>query len=125
MVKSLISAIISFLILIGGATIENVAIKKSFGEFNEKVTALREEVLNETATKQKALEVQDFWIKQKDVLHVIIPHNEIKEVDLWLSESCSLIETKMYDDALAKLEVVLELIEQIPKTFAFRVGNIM
>ena len=62
---------------------------------------------------------------KKKTLHVLIPHNEIKEIDLWLSECCGLLETKTFDDALTKLTVVSELIEQIPKTFSFRIENIM
>ena len=125
MVKSIISAILGFLILIGASIIENNVVTKSFDNFNDKLIELKDKIEKETAIKQDAILVQDFWINEKQVLHVLIPHNEIKEIDLWLAESVSLIETKTYDDALAKIEVAIELVEQIPKTFAFKIGNIM
>ena len=125
MVKSIISAILGFLILIGASIIENNVVTKSFDNFNDKLVELKDKIEKETAIKQDAILVQDFWINEKQVLHVLIPHNEIKEIDLWLAESVSLIETKTYDDALAKIEVAIELVEQIPKTFAFKIGNIM
>ena len=125
MVKSIISAIIGFLILIGASIVENTVIEKSFNSFNDKLILLQQKLKDETATKRDAEEVQSYWIEQKQILHILIPHNEIKEIDLWLAESVGLIETKTYDDALAKIEVAIELVEQIPKTFAFKIGNIM
>lgn len=125
MVKSIISAALGFLLLVFGSILENNAIQTTFSDFNEKVIVLQSKIEDEVAVKQDALEVQKFWIKQKETLHVLIPHNEIKEIDLWISETLGLVENKMYDDAFSKVEVVLELIEQIPKTFALRIENIL
>ena len=125
MVKSIISAILGFLILIGASIVENKVIENSFNTFNDKLVVLKQKIENETATKSDAEKVQSYWIEQKQTLHILIPHNEIKEIDLWIAESVSLIDTKTYDDALAKIEVAIELVEQIPKTFAFKIGNIM
>ena len=125
MVKSIISAIIGFAILILGSAIEYRVVTNSFNEFDNEVKILRQKIENETATVDDGVNVQNVWIEKKKPLHVLIPHNEIKEIDLWLSECCGLLETKTFDDALTKLTVVSELIEQIPKTFSFRIENIM
>ena len=125
MVKSIISAILGLLILIGASIVENKVVENSFNNFGNRLQILKTKIESETAVKNDAIEVQNYWIKEKQILHVLIPHNEIKEIDLWLAESVSLIETKTYDDALAKIEVAIELVEQIPKTFAFKIGNIM
>ena len=125
MVKSIISAIIGFAILILGSAIEYRVVTYSFNEFDNEVKILRQKIENETATVDDGVNVQNVWIEKKKTLHVLIPHNEIKEIDLWLSECCGLLETKTFDDALTKLTVVSELIEQIPKTFSFRIENIM
>ena len=125
MVKSIISAIIGFAILILGSAIEYRVVPNSFNEFDNEVKILRQKIENETATFDDGINVQNVWIEKKKTLHVLIPHNEIKEIDLWLSECCGLLETKTFDDALTKLTVVSELIEQIPKTFSFRIENIM
>ena len=36
-----------------------------------------------------------------------------------------IVENKKWEDALSKLEVVLEMIEQIPKTYSLKVENIL
>ena len=125
MVKSIISAILGFLILIGASIVEQTVVTKSFNEIKSCFTNLYEKTEKETATETDALTVQTKWLEKKKTLHVLIPHNEIKEVDLWLSESVNLIRQRSYKDALSKLEVAIELIEQIPNTFAFKIENIM
>jgi hypothetical protein len=46
-------------------------------------------------------------------------------VDLWLSESATLIRDKEWTDAISKIEVLKELSEQIPKTFVIALENIL
>jgi hypothetical protein len=55
----------------------------------------------------------------------VTPHTEIKEIDLWLSETVMLVDKKEWTDALSKLEVLKELAEQIPKTFSLLAENIL
>ena len=83
-----------------------------------------EKVEEEYANREDVLAVQKSWLKKKSRLHVFIPHNEIKEIDLWLSESVTLVEKEKWEDALSKIEVLKELTEQIPNTFKVTIENI-
>lgn len=125
MVKSIISAIVGFVILIAGSIIEFSAINNTFNNFNQQLKILEQKTQNEIAVESDAEKVYEFWVEQKRTLHILIPHNEIKEIDLWLLECQSLIQTEMYEDALSKIQVVLGLVEQIPKTFSLRIENVM
>ncbi len=125
MVKSIISAIVGFVILIASSIIEFSAINNTFNDFNQQLKILEQKTQNEIAVESDAEKVYEFWVEQKRTLHILIPHNEIKEIDLWLLECQSLIQTEMYEDALSKIQVVLGLVEQIPKTFSLRIENVM
>ncbi len=125
MVKSIISAVVGFIILIIGTIIEFGAINNTFNDFNQQLKILEQKTQNEIAVESDAEKVYEFWVEQKRTLHILIPHNEIKEIDLWLLECQSLIQTEMYEDALSKIQVVLGLVEQIPKTFSLRIENVM
>ena len=57
-------------------------------------------------------------------MHLFIPHNDIKEVELWIAEACTLVEYEEFIEALAKIDVVIELSEQIPKMYVFAPQNI-
>ena len=124
MVKSLFSMIIVALILVGGAIYENKFVTEQFSEFNQVLSVLYEKVDEHIATIDDVYAVQENWLEKKKSLHAFIPHNEIKEIDLWLSESTTLVRDEQWEDAISKIEVLKELAEQIPKTFQLTLGNI-
>ena len=125
MVKSVISTIVVALILIAGAIYESHFINYNFTQFQTSLTALYEKTENETAVEDDVKTVRDEWLNKKRYLHDFIPHNEIKEVDLWLSETIKLVRDKEWTDALSKLDVLINLISEIPKTFAISFENIL
>lgn len=124
MVKSIISIFVALAIIFGGAAYERNFVKRQFDEFDVVLESLYEKTENCTANKEDVLAAQMNWVKKKEVLHIFIPHNEIKEVDLWLAETISLVAFEKYEDALSKIDVLLELCEQIPKTFRLDISNI-
>ena len=125
MVKTLVSMLCAVAILIGGAIYESHYIHKQFEEFNAVLETLYEKVNEQTATQDDVYSAQKNWLDKKQHLHVFIPHNEIKEVDLWLAEAVTLVRDKEWSDAISKIEVLKELSEQIPKTFELNLANIL
>lgn len=125
MVKSIITTLVAVALLAAGTIFENYFIQKQFSELHDNFTALYDIVDNETAEKNDVLVVQKDWLDKKKYLHAFIPHNEIKEIDLWLSESITLVEDKEWHDAISKVQVLIELSEQIPKTFKISFENIL
>ncbi len=124
MIKTLVSTILAFLIVIGGAIFERKFIDREFEEFHDVLCVLYEKTEQETAVKNDVYAVQKLWLSKKKKLHAVIPHTEIKEVDLWLSEAVTLVEDKQWEDAISKIEVLIELSEQIPETFTLSFQNI-
>ena len=125
MVKTFVSMLIVSIILVFGMAFESKFINKQFSDFNDVLCVLYEKVDSETATIDDVYAVQQNWLKKKKILHVFIPHTEIKEVDLWLSESATLVRDKEWEDAISKIEVLKELSEQIPKTFSLKIENLL
>ena len=125
MVKSIISILCVAIILIAGAIYENTFITDQFEEFDNLLVVLYDKIEDESATKEDVLSVQKNWVEKKRYFHIFIPHNEIKEIDLWLSETVVLVEREKWDDSLSKVEVLRELAEQTPKTFKLHIENIL
>ena len=121
MVKTIISMLAVAAILVCGAIYEADFTKRQFEELSAVLEVLYEKTDAETAVEDDVYAVQKNWVDKKKYLHIFIPHNEIKEIDLWLAESVKLVRDKKWEDALSKIEVLKELTEQIPKTF--RVSN--
>ena len=125
MVKALITALCSLAIIISASFLEQYYLNNTFKEFERAVSITYEKTENHTAVKDDVLNIQNLWVEKKKSLHIFIPHNDIREIDLWVSEAVTLVENKKWEDALSKLEVVLEMIEQIPKTYSLKVENIL
>lgn len=125
MVKSLLSILCVALVLIAGGIFEDYYVHKEFREFNKVLQVLYEKVDTESAVMEDVYAVQDNWLNKKKNLHAFIPHTEIKEIDLWLSEAVTLVRDKEWPDAISKIEVLIELTEQIPKTFEISFQNIL
>ena len=124
MVKTIISMLAVAAILVCGAIYEADFTKRQFEELSAVLEVLYEKTDAETAVEDDVYAVQKNWVDKKKYLHIFIPHNEIKEIDLWLAESVKLVRDKKWEDALSKIEVLKELTEQIPKTFRVSSENI-
>ncbi len=124
MVKSIITIICASVLVIAGAIFENHYINQNFSELRSSLTILYDKVENQTAVEDDVYAVQKQWLGKKKNLHAFIPHAEIKEIDLWLAESVTLVGDKEWQDAISKVEVLLELTEQIPQSFKPSFGNI-
>ncbi len=124
MVKTLLSLLISALLLFGAAIGESYFVNRQFGRLDTALDALEEKVREENATRTDAETVQTLWNEEKRKLHAVIPHNDISYIDYWLGEAVSYIETKNYDDALSKVEVLITVCKQIPKTYSISFENV-
>lgn len=125
MVRTIISIIVLSCVLLVGSIYENYFVNSKFNDFHQVLTVLYQKIDEQTATQDDVYAVQKNWLDKKKSLHVFIPHNDIKEVDLWLSESATLVRDKEWQDAISKIEVLIELSEQIPKTFKLSFENIL
>lgn len=124
MVKTIISIIAVVCLLITFSVYEQLFVNRQFKEFNGVLQTLYVKIEDNTASSDDVYAVQKNWLDKKRFLHAFIPHNEIKEIDLWLSEAVTLVGNKKWEDALSKIEVLIELSEQIPKTFSLTFENI-
>ena len=124
MKKTIITTLIAISIFLSGALIENIFLSRSFSAFQNNLKILYDKTELKSATLNDAYSTQEFWHKQKEYLHTVIPHTEIKEIDLWISEAVRLIAQKNFSEAQQKIEVLLELSNQIPSSFKIKLRNV-
>ena len=85
--KTLLTIIIVAILLTAGAIYENDFIVNEFKDFDGSLATLYTKIEEQSATENDVYAVQSKWVEKKHHLHAFIPHNEIKEFDLWLAES--------------------------------------
>ena len=124
MVKTFVSMLLSLTLLVAAALFEHFYIGGTFEKFDAALVALECKVREEVASREDAEAVRALWLADKKNLHAVIPHNDIAQVDYWLGEAVSCIETQTYPDALSSLEVLETICRQIPLTYRITFENI-
>ncbi len=125
MVKTLTSIFISLALLIGISVFEVIHVENEFEELSTQLQSLYDKTEAKTATREDAEVVRNTWNDKKEVLHIWVPHTDISYVDYWLGEGVSLIYTKNYDEALSKIEVLIDICKKIPNAYGFSIENIL
>lgn len=125
MVRSIISIIVSLTILALSGVYEQSYLKNNFNDLRFTLENTYEKAKNETITDDDAIIVQNKWRKLKKSLHIFVPHNDVKELDMWIAESVSYVKQKNYGEAIDKIEVAIELTTQIPNGYLLKIENIL
>ena len=124
MVKSVITVIVSALILAGAAIYEQIYVNSAFDRLFEQAVIMQEKETNKTAPPADAENVRNCWIKEKEKMHAFISHNDIKELDMWLSEGIAFTKSGKYEEAYTKYVVIADLCKSIPKGYLIRFENV-
>lgn len=124
MVKSVIYTLVALIASIILFVCVDIYIDRQFNEFHEAIQTLYRKTEDNTANREDGYAVREMWSDKKSKLHVFVPHNDISYVDYWLNEACGLIYCGEYDLALGKLEVLREIIENMPGGYSFRLENV-
>jgi hypothetical protein len=99
--------------------------RSAFSKMHLALTEVYQKAIDETATEEDGIALKTLWQKQKTKLHVFIPHTDIREMDLWISEAIYYLSDKDYTEALGKLKVLIHTCENIPKTYDFSLENFL
>ena len=124
MVKSVITVIVSALILTGAAIYEQIYVNSAFDRLFDQALIMQEKEINKTATPADAENVRNCWIKEKEKMHACMSHNDIKELDRWLSEGIAFTKSGKYEEAYTKYVVIADLCKSIPKGYLIRFENV-
>lgn len=125
MVKNLLSVLIAVALMCGLCFLEESVIKTSFDDFSMKIAVLSDKTTEKTATEEDGMALQAFWREKKKSLHVFLPHNDLKEVDLWISETVFYLAAGDFKEARAKLEVLADIAEYLPRSYRFSPDNFL
>ena len=123
MVRTLASIFVSLALILGISAYDIYTVGKTFHTFSEALVALYEKTEDQTATHEDGKAVRAYWKEKKKGLHIWIPHTSIENVDYQLNEALGYLYEKKYDDALPKIEVLIEMAEKIPRSYSFSFEN--
>lgn len=124
MVKSIITTVCAILILACGAAYEQHYVFRAFDDLKEQAEIMIDKELSKTATYEDASFVRNRWMREKRKMCAFVSHNDIKELDMWLSEGVAFTKEKNFDEAATKYIVIANLCESIPRGYLIKFENI-
>lgn len=124
MIRTTVSIFLALALIVGVSAYELKFVDKSFSDLRQILCSLYEKAEQSTATHEDGIAVQQYWENKKKTLHIWLPHNSIDTVDFQLSEALGYLYEGRYTDALPKIEVLIDMSENIPKTFKLLPENI-
>lgn len=124
MVKSIIYTLVAIALCVGVFVGTQIYISSQFKTFHAALETLYDKIEDKTANREDAYAVRELWSEEKSHLHIFIPHNDISYIDYWLSEACSLIYRDEFDLALGKIEVLLEITNNLPDAYSVKLENV-
>ena len=124
MVKTIISAVITLILLLGVSFFEAIYVQKQFEEFYDSLHTLKRKTELGTATYTDGLSLREFWDEHKTTMHIWIPHTALYEIDYQLDEAIGFLYLQDLEGAMPKIEVLLGLSENVPKGDTLTLGNI-
>lgn len=125
MIRTFVSILVAFAILLGLSLFELQYVNKTFDEFHEILYVLRQKTDAQIATYEDGKAVQEYWLNKKKVMHIWLPHTSLQEIDLQLDEAVAFLYVDDHKAALPKIEVVMGLAFNIPQSYELKWKNIL
>ena len=91
----------------------------------EQAIALFRLTEEERATHEDGNALRLSWENEKRKLHIWLPHTAIENVDYHLNEALGYLYQENYADALPKIEVIIDMAENIIRSISLLPENIL
>lgn len=124
MVKSIIYTVIAVALCLAFFIFSEMYVEEQFEDFHAAVLTLYDKVESGYANDGDVRAVCAMWEEKKSRLHVFIPHNDISQIDYYLTEAGGFIREQHYDHALAKLEAVSHMAQSLPSSYSINLENV-
>lgn len=125
--EMVICLIVIVMIIVGNVITQNNTIK-IVEEMKSNLEILKEEVIKEMASKEKATQkmqkVQKTWAEHYETMAYYIEHDELEKVETELTKLSSDIETEEYSMAAENLSNCAFILEHIKDKSALKIVNI-
>ena len=122
--KTLIGLFVALGLLIGCSLYEIFYVTTTIGRVRERTISLFHLTEEGLATHEDGNALRLCWEYEKKRLHVWLPHTSIENVDYHLNEALGYLYQENYEDALPKLEVVIDMTENIVRSISILPENV-
>ena len=107
--KNILIPILVLLFLVGAGIAEALIVNNIFDEFVAETDKVIELAKKEELTQEQFDRYDKMWYDVREKCEFFLPHNDVYELNLRVSETKGYVETGDFDSCLVQLEVVRRL----------------
>lgn len=112
--KKIVVGIIALAVLVTVGVLEVVFVARQFNQLRNECQDVLQEIDEQTLTVERYDQFLDDWEKLREKGELLLPHADLYEINLRITETRSYVVNQSYKDAEAQLAIVMELLEYVP-----------
>lgn len=114
MTKNIWVGLVALVLVIACGILEVVFLSKDYDEMRDYCHEIMASCENESLTTEQYNEFRDKWVDLRETSELLLPHLDVYEINLRFAEGQAYIEQGDYDNLMAQLTVIDELLQYVP-----------
>lgn len=112
--KSILAGIIALVLVLSCGIVEVVVLKNQYATLHEECKEVMQLAKSETLSATRYNEFRENWVKLRETSELLLPHNDVYELNLRFAEGQAYVEQGDFEQLLAQLSVIEELLDYVP-----------
>ena len=114
MTKSIIAGLVALVLVLSAGIVEVIVLRNQYEELHEECCEVLEISKKEELTVERFNEFREHWDKLRETSELFLPHQDTYEINLRFAEAQAYVEQKDFEQVVAQLSVVEELLKYVP-----------
>lgn len=114
MTKNIWAGLIALILVITCGVLEVVLLSREYDKMRDECHEIMNYCESETLTVDQYNAYRDKWVRLRETSELLLPHIDVYEINLRFAEGQAYVEQGDYDNLLAQLAVIDELLEYVP-----------
>lgn len=114
MTKNIWAGLIALILVITCGVLEVVLLSREYDKMRDECHEIMNACENETLTVEQYNNFRDKWVGLRETSELLLPHLDVYEINLRFAEGQAYAEQGDYDNLMAQLTVIDELLEYVP-----------
>ena len=114
MIKQMIATVIIFVVMLGAGFAELFVVKTNFDNLKTQLEHNYALAENQTITENDFAMVYNNWKKTREKVEFFLNHTDLGELNYRMSECLAYVKNKKYEEAMAYMQVLIDICEHLP-----------
>ncbi|MDE7454654.1 MAG: DUF4363 family protein [Clostridia bacterium] len=125
MTKNIWAGLIALVLVITCGVLEVVFLSRDYERMADYCAEIMQSCEEETLTVEEYNAFREKWIDLRETSELLLPHLDVYEINLRFAEGQAYIEQGDYDNLMAQLAVIEELLDYVPHLMVPNIKHII